>query len=158
MSGFLVAFFSAVGGTAVGCLLTWILANRSERNRARREILVRVAQAFQDYRVAYAQWYVEYLSPEARKTGGHWVKAPTGKPDVTYLSLMRRVDEGGGQFRVLKGALYAHFPQGLIDPLCAHIHDVLELSSYAIQADCHHVDQVAEKACDLIPDLIKRYL
>lgn len=159
MSGYFAAFCSALGGAAVGSLLTWILATRGERNRARRDILIRLAQRLQDYRVAYAMWYVEYLSPSAQEVGGHWSRLNlVGRLDPTYVTMMQRVDELRGELRVFQGVLYAHFPQHAIKPLWAQVDKVLVISSGNVKADCGKVDQVVEGAWKLIPDLIQRYL
>ena len=154
---FLVALISGAGGTVIGCVLTWRLMTTVARNQARRETLVMAAEALEDYGVAYAQWYGEYLSPQAQGSGS-WAKPPTGEPDPVYLKLMNAVDTGRGRLRVLNGALYAHFPQNEIKPLCTEILRVLVMSAHDKQVDCRQVDQVVEKACDLIPDMIRRFL
>ena len=147
---------SSLVGTLVGCILTWLLMTRTARNQARRETLVMAAKALQDYRVDYAQWYVEYMSPIAQASGG-WAKPTTGKPDPIYLDLMSAVDKGRGHLRVIHGSLYAHFPQEVIKPICIELMRILVMSAHDKQADCREVDRVVEGACDLIPDLIKRY-
>jgi len=152
----LVALLSGAGGTAIGCVITWLLMTRGERNRARRETLVMAAEALQDYRVAYAQWYGEYLSPQAQASGS-WAKPPTGKPDPVYLNLMGGVDKGRGRLRVINSALQAYFPEKVIEPLCNEVLKVLVMSAHDQKADCRDVDRVVEKACDLIPDMIRRY-
>jgi len=153
----LIALLSAMIGTAIGVYATWFLTTRAARNQARREILVKVMEALQDYRVAYAQWYTEYLSPQAQVASGHWAKPPTGKPDPMYIELMRAVDMQAGRLRVLGGVLYAHFPTKVIKPIFAEVMKVLVMTGPG-HKDCREVDQVAEGACSLIPDLMKKYL
>ncbi|KPK47281.1 MAG: hypothetical protein AMK72_08635 [Planctomycetes bacterium SM23_25] len=70
---------------------------------------------------------------------------------------MRGVDKGRRELRVIQGALYAHFPQKVIKPLWAEIEKVLIMSADPLQADCRHVDKVVESACNLIPDMIRKY-
>jgi len=158
----LVPIFSGVGGAIIGTLMgsvvTWILATRSERNRARREVLVHAAEALEDYRVAYAQWYVEYLSPEAQGLRGHWAKLGAHNPDPVYLQLMRAVDEQAGRLRVIQARLFAHFRQEEIERLWQEIAKVLVMGSGHQQADPRDVDHVAAAARDIIPDLIRKYL
>ena len=156
MSQFLVALTSGAVGTVVGCLLTWRLMTRTARNEARRKTLVMAAEALQDYRVAYARWYAKYLSPQAQALGD-WARPPTGKPDPVYLKLMNAVDTGRGRLRVLSGALYAHFREKDIRPLYTEIMKVLVMSGEP-HVDCRQVDEVVGKACDLIPDMIRRFL
>ncbi|MBN1916973.1 MAG: hypothetical protein JW889_03605 [Verrucomicrobia bacterium] len=156
MTQFLVPLVSGVGGTLIGCLLTWHLMTRTVRNEARRKVLVMAAEALQDYRVAYAQWYAEYLSPEAQAVED-WAKPPTGKPDPVYLQLMSAVDTGRGRLRVINGALYAHFRKTDVKPLCTEMLRVLTMSAGDKPADCRKVDEIVEKAHDLIPDMIRRF-
>ncbi|MGA2621112.1 MAG: hypothetical protein ABSF26_26100 [Thermoguttaceae bacterium] len=156
MCQFLQVLLSSLVGTLVGCILTWLLMTRTARNQARRETLITAAKALQDYRVDYAQWYVEYMSPIAQAPGG-WAKPTTGKPDPIYLELMSAVDKGRGRLRVIIASLYAHFPQKVVKPICVELMRVLKMSAHDAQADCREVDVVAEGAFSLIPDLIKRY-
>jgi hypothetical protein len=151
----LIGLLSGAVGTIIGSILTWRLMTRAARNQARRETLVRTAEILQDYRVAYAQWYVEYLSPQAQASEG-WARPPTGKPDPVYLSLMSAVDRARGYLRVIHGALFAYFPREVARPICVEIMRVLTMSG-TMQADCRQVDTVVEAACDLIPDIIRRY-
>jgi hypothetical protein len=152
---FVIALISGAGGTLIGCILTWRLMTTAARNKARRETLLMAAEALQDYRVAYAQWYVEYLSPQAQALE-NWAKAPTGKPDPVYLKLIDAVDRGRGRLRVVNGALYAHFRQSEIKPLCTEILSLLVMSAADKKADCREVDTAVENACDLVPDMIRR--
>lgn len=157
MSQFLVALISGAAGTVAGSILTWHLMTKTARNKARRDVLVTTAESLQDYRVAYAQWYGEYLSPQAKALGS-WAKPPTGKPDPVYLELMRAVDGTRGRLRVLRGALYAHFRETDIKALYAEITKLLNMSAHDKQADCREVDEIAEKASNMIPDVIRQFL
>ena len=114
-----------------------------------------VAYALEDFRVAYALWYGEYLSPEAQASES-WAKPP-GEGGPRYLDLMKSVDTGRGRLRVLNGALYAHFRQDDIKPLCSDILEVL-LKSGDQHTHCREVDGVVERACNRIPDMIRRFL
>lgn len=145
---------SAGIGAIVGGYVTWTVATRAARDQARRNTLIETARGLQDYGVAYAQWYTEYLSPQARSVG-HWAKPPTGKPDSVYLGLMGAVDRGMGNLKVIQGLLYAHFPQRVINPLSDEIAKVLVLSKG--QADCREIDHIVNGACDMIPDLVRKY-
>ncbi len=126
---FLQALLAGLIGTVVGCVMTWVLMTRAERNRARRDALVMAANALQDYRVAYAQWYVEYMSPLAQAAAGSWAKPSTGRPDPVYLKLMTVVDKERGRLRVLRGVFDAHFPKRIIKPICVEITRVLSESA-----------------------------
>ena len=156
MSQLLVVLISSAGGTVIGCLFTWILTTRAERNRVRRETLVSAAEVLEDYRVVYAQWYVEYLSSQAQ-TPENWARPPTGKPDSVCLRLMSDVDRHRGHLRGIQGILYAYFPEEKINPLWKEIEKVLNMSGPQRQASCYEVDRVVNGACDLIPDIIRRY-
>jgi len=149
----LTPLIAAIFGTTVGSLLTWYLMTVSARKQARREILLKTAYALEAYRVAYALWYGEYLSPTAQQSGP-WAKPPGGG-DPRYLSLMKAVDMGRGRLRALIGALYAHFREDEIRPLYKDITEVL-VKSGPQHADCRDVDIIVEKACDLIPGMIRR--
>ena len=153
----IVALVSGAGGTILGCFVAWVLMTRTERNRTRREALTMALEALEDYRVAYAQWYVEYLSPQAHAASGSWAKAPTGKPDAVYLKLMGDVDRARGRLRVLNGTLYAHFPEKVIKPLHRDIMKVLIMTSGRRQADSGEVEDVVERVCNQIPDIIRKY-
>lgn len=156
MGQILVALISGAGGTAIGCLFTWILTTRAARNQVRREALVSAAKALQDYRVAYAHWYTEYLSSQA-PASETWARPATGKPDPLYLQMMSDVDIGRGHLRVIQAILYAHFREEEINALWKEIAKVLAMSAPESQVDCREVECVAEAACDLIPDIIRRY-
>jgi hypothetical protein len=80
----------------------------------------------------------------------------TDPPDRLYLDLENAVDRGRGRLRVVRGALCAHFCGEEIKPLYTEIEKVLNLS-FPRQADFREVDAVVERACDLIPDIIRRY-
>jgi len=151
----LIAILSAAAGAIMGGYVTWVVTTRATRYQARRDSLVKAARALQDYGVAYAQWYTEYLSPQARSQG-NWAKPPTGKPDPVYLNLMSAVDRGRGELRVIQGLLYALFPQEVIKPIYAEIMKVLVMSGPP-QADCRDVDRVVDGACKLMPDLMRKY-
>ncbi len=45
MRQFLQSLLAGLIGTIVGCVMTWWLMTRAERNRTRRDSLVRVAKA-----------------------------------------------------------------------------------------------------------------
>lgn len=157
MKEVLIALLSGAGGTAIGCVISWILMTHWERNKARREALLKAAEALADYGVAYAQWYVEYLSPLAQSVRGHWARPPVGSPDPLHLRLMSDVDKGRGRIKVIVGSLWALFPEKVIDPVCSEMMKVVIMSSQGAQADCRDVDCVVERACGIIPDLIRRY-
>jgi hypothetical protein len=148
---------SGLFGTLTGCAVTWMLVTQTERNRAWRDALVLAMRALQDYRVAYANFYVEYVSPLAQQPAGNWAKPTTGKPDAVYLKLMTVVDRLRGRLRVASGVLYAHFPQEVIKPICVEITRVLIESAHDHKMDCRLVDQIVDGACDLIPDLLRKY-
>ncbi|MCX6833752.1 MAG: hypothetical protein NTW07_01230 [candidate division Zixibacteria bacterium] len=156
MMDIVVSFFSGVFGAVVGGLCTWHVTTRVERNKARLETLLRAAEALQDYKVDYANWYVEYLSPlvEAK---GHWERPSTGSPDPEKLRLMSAADKGRGRLKVVHGALFAHFPKDVVKPLCTEIMKIILMTCYQAQVDCREVDRVADGASDLIPDLIRKY-
>lgn len=153
----LIGFVSAVLGAILGSCFAWHLARSTARNEARRNVLAKAMKSLQAYRVAYAQWYVEYLALNAGKPGS-WAKQATGTPDPTYLDLMRRVDHGRGNLRVTSAMLYAHFPPDEAKRICTLITKLLVISAEQAQATSHDVDSIAENICNLIPDIIRKYV
>jgi hypothetical protein len=156
MDQILVNFISTGFGAIAGGCVSYYITTRATRNQARRDALSKAVQGLQDYRVAYAQWYVEYLSPQAEEARGHWAKPPAGTPDKVHLDLMGTVDRGRGSLRTVDALLVALFPEKVISPVCTGIMDVLHMSGQQ-QSDCREVDRVADATCDLIPDLIRKY-
>ena len=157
MSEALIGFVSAVLGAILGSIFTWHLARKTARNEARRNVLAKAMEILQAYRVAYAQWYVEYLAWNPGIPGS-WAKQATGNPDPTYLELMRRVDEGRGSLRVISAMLFAHFPADEAKHICKPIMEVLVISAEQAQASCHDVDSIVGKIFDTIPDIMRKYV
>jgi len=157
MIDLLVGLIGAVLGAGAGGYLAWRVARVGARNEARRRTLVEAGRALQDYRVVYAQWYVEYLSPLAQAAKGHYAKPVREQPDPVYLQLQSAVDRGRGALRVTTCLLTAHFPRAVVEPIHEMILKVLRMSGGAPPADCREVDILVESACDLLPDLIRNH-
>jgi len=156
ISGSVDAMVGAVLGALVGGFVTWKITKSAAEREARRDALVKTGNALQQFRVAYAQFYVEFLSPEAMNVRGHWAKGIEEKPDSVYLDLMAKVDSGKGRLRVLHGALYGLFPRGEVDRLAEEIMRILSVAGDP-PAHCRDVDSIADRSCEMIPDLIRKY-
>jgi hypothetical protein len=152
----LLGLISGLAGIVIGCIVTWRLKTQAARNQARRETLVTAAKGLQDYMVDYALFYVEYLSPDGQAKHGHWAQL-SGDTNSTYLQLLRAVDIGRGHLKIINGLLFANFPQEIIRQLSKDIMTIVVMTAMQAQADCREVDRIANRACDLIPDLIKKY-
>ena len=145
MMQLLYVAIGAIFGAAAGGYATWKVAKAAARNEARRHALVQAGTTLQDYRVAYAQWFVEYLSPAAQSVRGHWAKPTTEQPDPLYLQLQSAVDKSRGTLRVITGLLYALFPQEDIKPVCVEITKILMMTGDP-PADCREVDRAVHDA------------
>lgn len=143
-------------GALIGGYVSYRVATRAARSQARREALAKAVERLQDYKVAYAQWYVEYLSPHAVAAGRKWAKTPSDTVDKTCLDMMGAVDRGRGSLRGTHAMLVALFPGDVIRPVCEGISEVLHLSG-SVQSDLHEVDRVADAVCELIPPLIRNH-
>ena len=153
----IIGLVSAVGGTVIGCYVTWLLMNRQSRNQTRGEVLVRAAEELQDFRVTYAVWYTEYLSSDAQETKGHWAKPVTENTDPVFLELLSSNDRARGRLRVIRVLLAAHFPESVIGSLRNDIHQILCISAEHANGSVGQVDDITERICDSLPDLIGKY-
>ena len=143
--------FSGAIGVVIGSFLTWKLMRRESTNRSRREVLKSLAKTLQDFRIAYANWYVEYLHP------GDWANIDP-KTDPVFRERMLAVDTGRASLRIATAYLYAHFPPQIILPLVDGIERLLAATTDDRRTDCRDVDGIAEETFELVPDLIRRYL
>jgi len=148
ISGTVAAMVGAVLGALVGGFVTWKITKSAAEREARRDTLVQAGNALQEFQVAYAQFYGEFLSPEAMSVRGHWAKMVEDKPDPVYLELMAKVDSGKGRLRMVHGLLYGLFPRGDVDRLGDEVMKLLMITGDP-PAHCRDVDNIANRACDM---------
>lgn len=148
LSGLLAGVIGAVTGSYV----TWRLARRESSNGSRREVLASVARGLESYRIAYANWYVEYLSP-----GGDWRRIDP-RTDPVYRERLLAVDTGRAALRVAIAEIRAHLTAAASGPLVEAIRELLAMTANDHRVDCREVDAISERTFALIPELIRRYV
>lgn len=152
MCQILTGLVAAVIGAVTGSYVTWRLMRRESANRSRREVLASVARVLQSYRIAYANWYVEYLSSRR-----DWRQIDP-KTDPVFRDRLLAVDTGRASLRVAIAELRAYIPMAVSGPLVDAIQGLLEMTTDNHRADCREVDTISEEIFARIPELIRRYV
>lgn len=152
----LFTLVAAIIGTVIGSIGTWRVSRRlAFLERCHNQIEAACAE-LQQYRVAYAQLFVEYMSPDAEAAGRHWAKPVEGQLDMDYLELQRRVDAGRGRLRVHREILKRILPEGIGAKTGTAIERVLQESSHVQRVDCRVVDEHCDSAMEVLLTALPR--
>jgi hypothetical protein len=152
----LFSFCAAILGACVGSFVAWRLARRSAHVDRCQRHLEAACDVLQRYRVVYAQFYNEYLSPAAIANRGAWPPSVPGKTEAEYLPLERSLDEARGALRVQSGILRATLDGENATRAYDLISDMLRESSHTVQRDPRTVDDMCDRAMDGLIELIPR--
>lgn len=142
-------------GTLIGGFISWILALKSAVNKERRDALIEISKAIQDYRAVYAQFYVEYVSPIAQETKGNFRSSEP--KESSYLEAELMIDKLRGRLRTMSLMLLAYFPANVTMHLYNDIQRLLQLTSHNSISDCRTIDEISENTTPIIISLLKKY-
>jgi hypothetical protein len=150
------ALFGAIAGGLIGSIGTWYVSRRLAFLERRHTQIERASEELQEYRVAYAQFYVEFLSPIAQEERGHWAKPVQQRPDMDYLELERRVDASRGRLRVHR-AILRRILRGKSGATASEaIETILRESSHPSPTDCRDIDRMCDNVMHLLMEVLPR--
>jgi hypothetical protein len=152
----IIAFASALAGAIAGSYSAWYLSQRSTRNQSRREALIKTCQDLEILRVAYGQWYTEYVHNE-KLQGCTWARPATGQPDTTYLAMMTTVDNSRGALRVDQALLAALMPRCVAVATIPMIDKVLVMTSPQLTAHSKECDEVANETIEKVTSYLPQF-
>ncbi len=150
------ALVGAIVGAIIGGVATWHVSRRlAFLERCHRQIEL-ACEELQLYRVAYAQYYVEYLSKYARAEGRDWANVTGERPDMDRLELERQVDDARGRLRVHGAILRRVLSEQAGVKAGEAISLVLRESSHASQTDCRVIDKQCDTAMETLLTALPR--
>jgi hypothetical protein len=148
---------SALFGAILGGIVTWHVSRRLAHLERCHMQIERACKELQNYRVVYAQYYVEYLSEHAKAAGREWANVSGMQPDMDRVELERRVDLSRGRLRVHQAILKRVLPREVVVTADEMITLLLRESSHMAQTDCRVIDQRCDQAMEsLIAALPRR--
>jgi hypothetical protein len=141
------ALIGAIIGSLLGSYGTWRVSRRLAYIERMQNQIENACAELQHYRVAYSQYYVEYLSAPARAQGRDWTSLNS---DSRQLELEGRVDQSRGRLRVHTAVLRRVLPGIEGRRIDGAISQILRDSSHASQVDCRQVDRMCDDAMELL--------
>jgi hypothetical protein len=153
--GAMLNVISGLVGVIVGSFLSWMLAQRSERNRTRRDVLSNIWQHIQNVKHCYANWYIAY--GHLRNIGCTQVRPIKDGPDVTRLSIEDALDRGRSALHFDIALIRTNLPRKVAKDLQPHLDQVLAITQRKPWPSIEEVAAEARKAEERIEYHLPRF-
>jgi len=153
MSEAITGLLSALVGGIIGSYLSWILANRSAREHARTEILIRTYQHVEALRTSYSTWYSQFAIIRLR-----FVRPIHEGPDPVLHAIRESLERAKSMIHSDRVTIAAHLPRKVssnIVPLLDEIIRVLADSENAPAIEV--ITELVQKTEDTIVVNLPKY-